>query len=299
MRRAALSLIALGTLALAGARAAGYVATRTAKSGKPLRWTDTNCVVMRPNSTGLREINDGSELGALARAIDNWRRATEHCGYLRLLTLAPRPDALPAFVRHGYNENVVFFVEQGWRHEPTATALTTVKYLSRPGRAGDGKILDADIEVNAEGFSFSTTGDPAAADLEAVLTHELGHVIGLDHPCDDGTADDDSRIDDAGQPIPRCLDAPPEMRATTMFNFAEPGEQQKRTPEADDARGFCETYPLSAAPPRCAPVDSRLAGGCALGPCSASSTSPAPLLLLLALVRRRSFRSAPPCYHDR
>jgi hypothetical protein len=53
-------------------------------------------------------------------------------------------------------------------------------------------------------------------DLEAVLTHELGHLIGLDHTPD--------------------FDA-------TMFAGYEPGTIDQRTLEEDDLLAACDAYP--------------------------------------------------------
>jgi len=44
----------------------------------------------------------------------------------------------------------------------------------------NGKISDADILVNPR-YRFSTTLDAGTFDLQSVITHELGHVLGCDH----------------------------------------------------------------------------------------------------------------------
>ena len=70
-----------------------------------------------------------------------------------------------------------------------ATGITTVFYVDH-GEPDDGTILDADVELNDINFTFvvePTTQQPRAgtevSDLENTLTHELGHVLGLDHTC--------------------------------------------------------------------------------------------------------------------
>ena len=42
-------------------------------------------------------------------------------------------------------------------------------------------ILDADIIFNAKNYQFSTDLSPGTFDVQGIATHEVGHLIGLDH----------------------------------------------------------------------------------------------------------------------
>ncbi len=161
-----------------------------------------------------------------------------------------------------------------------AAAITTIFYQA------DGTIVDADVELNQCNFTFvwlpSNTvardmgcGMPEQtmnSDLENTLTHELGHLQGLDHTCwDHVTAT--APLDDMGNPIPDCSDVlshnvPADeyqrIVQATMFNFASPGETIKRMPKTDDVNGICGIYPKAKDPMSCMrppPVDN----GCAIG----------------------------------
>jgi uncharacterized protein (TIGR03437 family) len=56
----------------------------------------------------------------------------------------------------------------------SAVALTLVAWVT------DGSIIDSDIILNPA-YGFSTTGAPNTTDLQAVLTHELGHALSANH----------------------------------------------------------------------------------------------------------------------
>ena len=67
-------------------------------------------------------------------------------------------------------------------YDPAALALTTVW-----ARASTGEIIDADIEINAVNNLWAdVVAHPELVDrhdLQNVLTHEIGHLLGLDHSC--------------------------------------------------------------------------------------------------------------------
>ena len=302
-RLALVPLLLLGAASPASAQVpqGTYVSSITKTSQTAVRWFNTNCIRLRPNANGSADIDDGSEIEAIRRAVDNWHRAVADCSYLRMAVLPPMPNAEAGFVGDGPNENVIVWVASEWEtsaspeRDPSAAAITTLSFVDKPGSSQDGRILDADIEVNGEFFSFATNGAAGRTDVENTITHELGHLMGLDHPCDDGQRDP-VPPDGDGNAIPSCFprsSVPAEMRELTMFNFAERGETLKRTPEGGDIRGICETYPTADDPGRCVDVDLS-SGGCRLVSLSLAERSARLCLaltlafVLLSLSRRRS-----------
>lgn len=113
----------------------------------------------------------------------------------------------------GANANVILFQDDKWRyHGPNDTlAKTTVTFDS-----DDGTILDADIEVNHAYNEFTIGDDAVVYDLESVLTHEIGHFLGLDHT--------------------------PDIFATMYAGYDE-GSIEQRTLELDDVDALCAVYP--------------------------------------------------------
>jgi predicted Zn-dependent protease len=72
--------------------------------------------------------------------------------------------------------NVIHWLHNWEDDRANEQGRTTVYWL------GD-KIIEADIRINAANFTFSVSEKPTsgAVDLEGLMVHELGHVIGLKH----------------------------------------------------------------------------------------------------------------------
>lgn len=180
-------------------------------------------------------------------------------------------------------------------YDPLALALTTVSASPHTG-----EIKDVDVEVNAHQRLWGDLvahpelldENPESQDLQNALTHEMGHLIGLDHTCyPPGAAQ--IPVDENGNPVPDCPEASAEVRATTMFPSADPGEVDKRTLEADDRMGLCDLYNVANDPHVCSPVSAPSSGGCSCAVRSGSASAAsvvAAAMLALAISRRRSRR---------
>jgi hypothetical protein len=135
----------------------------------------------------------------------------------------------------GGNANIVVFNDDSWASvdtgaDPEATlALTTVTYDKR-----NGAILDADIRVNGQNVLSTATPVPTNAyDLQSLISHEVGHFIGLSH---------------SPAPCPAARACP------TMRAVYPKGDDSFRTLEPDDVAGVCAVYPPGRnAPASCIP----------------------------------------------
>jgi len=264
----------------------GYVRT-TNGTGAPLAWA-SGCVYITYDAAGTTDIAGDAEFAVMDGVLANWRQVTQSCAYLEFVTEPP------AQLETVYDRvNVIKFREDRWCrpahgkdpeecYSGDAAALTTLFFVEDDGSDRNGEILDADIELNAVNFAISVDGVSLAtgckSDLAATLTHEVGHLMGLDHTCWIGSGD--RPVDDQGNPVPLCgplLSA--EVTEATMYNFQDCGETKKASPEADDIAGVCAIYPIADDPGSCARVPAP-GNGC----CSAGGEPGAGGLLCAALV---------------
>jgi hypothetical protein len=180
------------------------------------------------------------------------------------------------------NVSVLMFHDSGWPGNWDELGVTTPT-----GGVSTGSLVDADLELNSEGFDFSLTrGDASGYVLQDVLAHEMGHFLGLSHSNESGA-----------------------LMSTGYAELAV--SRELLTP--DDVAAICAIYPPGAPldcpePPPPSYDECQLAPGervnnCRLasmrhdeseGGCSAAASSPprgvaAPFILLLG-VFGRSFR---------
>ncbi|MBW2458904.1 MAG: matrixin family metalloprotease [Deltaproteobacteria bacterium] len=115
----------------------------------------------------------------------------------------------------GPNANVILIQDTKWEYKGVDNTLakTTVSYDTETG-----EILDSDIEMNHAYNEFTTGDDNVVYDLQSILTHEIGHFIGLDHTLD--------------------------YNATMNAGYQQ-GTTELRTLELDDIEGICAVYPPS------------------------------------------------------
>ncbi|NOK02651.1 MULTISPECIES: myxosortase-dependent metalloprotease, MXAN_2677/MXAN_2678 family [unclassified Myxococcus] len=257
-----------------------------------LFWT-SNRVVWNQSTYGNPDTAGDSEFDAIRASFQSWQNIFAECGNLTLVE-GPRVDERQVgYRRQGDNTNLVLFrtrdcnsvapasdacwdddtcanTHDCWDDDDNTIAITLTTYDER-----SGIIYDSDISFNAARFSFTTanggtcfppvTTHCVATDVQNTATHEVGHLIGLDH-----------------------------TRATgsTMNPSAPPGEVSKRVVDSG-SRGFvCDAYPQGQASQSCLhPVTSidlgPKAGGCSVAGPGGALSLVAVWSLWLARRRRR------------
>jgi len=307
MRRAvAGALLAAGAIMAAAVPARAYVRYMTSEN-MPFYWANP-CVGVIAYPAGLAGMMPADQvMNAASAAGDAWSAGQNDTALV--IQVASTTGPSPGAKYDG--QNSLIFDETSWcsandtspcDYDPAALAITTV--LAR----GSGAIVDADIEVNAKNFTWadvdllpSSGHGMDVQDLQNALTHEMGHLIGLDHPCYLAGATTQARAtDNLGNPVPECADAPPAVMESTMYPSAVPGDTSKRTLAADDQLAVTQIYPSSLAtsiPPMCAkptPLANR-DSGCAVAGDDRGAGAALTFVVAAMMVaaRRRGQRAAP------
>ncbi len=193
--------------------------TQCVLTGTPLSWR-SGCItvnVQRDAAPAARISLEAAE-ASVTRAFDSWLSAD--CNGVRpsLEVKLGEPVTCDAseYSKVNHNANIVIFREGVWPYEggEDALGITRVRFDLEDN---PGELWDADIEVNAVTEPLSV-GDPTPneVDLDSLLTHEVGHLLGFGHTLD---------------------------VASTMIAGYSTGSVALRTPSADDLSGMCAAYP--------------------------------------------------------
>jgi hypothetical protein len=282
-----------------------FVRTGPTKAGHYLFW-ESGCIFVNAASEGTKQLPATTVDADIDQAIATWNDDTMSCSYM----VMKNAGKLDNHEVGRDNVNIIKFRDVSWCrpaigddparcYAHSAAGITTAVFVDDGTSSRDGAIVDADVEINGVDFSISDKGMtlgtlPCDAELLNTLTHELGHVHGLEHPC--LAPGDPPRTDDQGNPVPSCsatTDA--KITEATMYNFQDCGETKKETLSDDDINAICTIYPKGDDPHSCKAV-----GASDGGICSVSEGRPEGPIVSLLLVgvaaglagRKKSRRAA-------
>ena len=208
-----------------------------------LRWNERT-LTYRVAAKNARGRPTDEEVAAVYRAFATWEAASDRCSDLlfvpgrRLDSAVTANDGQTAVLfRDRQCEGLVPLNDPCWTdlscgnqygcwgHGDSPMALTTSTYS-----ASTGELQDADIELNGASFVLSTVDAPAcddahqsvscvANDVQGTLTHEIGHMLGLDHT---------------------------DAIGSTMEATSHVGSTSKRLVDSGSACFLCSVYPAGA-----------------------------------------------------
>jgi len=168
-----------GLVALASNVFASYTVVPGKAEPQQLRWKDGTVTIAI--STSFSDINtgikDGSDVAAAIRnSLLRWENAAdikftiEATDARNVSPAGLAGDGVSLITIAASPENVLLFAK-----DPLAESARTRVFYN-----GRGFITESDIVLNPY-QQFSTDGTAGTFDLEATLTHEIGHLLGLRH----------------------------------------------------------------------------------------------------------------------
>jgi hypothetical protein len=197
-----------------------------ARTGAPLHWSALP-IVFRFSSQRPASILREEARAAIRSAFHRWSDAL--CGTeqrrtsLRFEEGEDVAEDKPLVAGGRASEPFgIYFRDRGWPYEgkeDSTLAQTNTLYGKK-----SGLIEYSDIEINTGASRFSTKEEGPGIDLQAVITHEVGHYIGIAH------SDDPSSI-----MVPSYCDQ--------VENRCEKGKIAARRLSDDDLAAVCTLFP--------------------------------------------------------
>jgi MYXO-CTERM domain-containing protein len=183
----------------------------------PLWWA-SSCVSFDVQQAASKDVTFDQADAAWTAAFAAWSGATCAGGTTPSITghdLGAVACSEVGYQQDAANQHVLVFRDGAWPYPngDLTIALTTVNY-----DRNTGEIFDADIEINSGQHKVlvTTAPSPGTFDLQAVLTHETGHFLGLAHSPD---------------------------ASAVMFPSDEGSDTKKRMLATDDVSAICTAYP--------------------------------------------------------
>jgi MYXO-CTERM domain-containing protein len=204
----AAAVVAVGAVVLV---ASGFTVVKDPDVAEPIVWP-SNTVTVVVHNAGTGDVTDGSDIEAVQRALEAWSADCADFSFTYGGTTGTTSAS-------NDGTNLIVWRENG---DPALSGAVATAIRRRNTSGAADRWSDVDILMNGrdqDGFRWSTQGHPQRFDVGHVVTHELGHLLGLQHA------------------------ANPEA---TMYYGGTRGHTYGRTLHPDDIAGLCFLYPAGA-----------------------------------------------------
>ncbi len=243
---------AIAVLAALADPAAAYQLKQSA-TGIPLRWDGQPIEI-------VIAVDDAPGKGGARKAAEAITAAFAAWDVPFAITLTEQHGTPPAAIAND-GRNVVRFITDHWDPAWGSDALAITLTSHDPAT---GRITGADILINAVRHRWTAEACEAEYDLQNVVTHEIGHFLGLAHEPVDTEA--------------------------TMYASSGRCERKKRDLAGDDIAAVAYVY--GELPPPYSPLVDQSSFGCAAAAGSRHDGVAGALVLLAALLLGWSWRRA-------
>lgn len=215
---------------LLGGMSSAHAFTLITYDGVPARWAENKDIVVEIDTDFHPYIdehgcdNAGSctnMMQVVENAFDAWKDVSKTD--IRLSRVLSKDIA---GTPHFDGKNQIKVYTQGWNNlpfnPPSSALAVTISTYQDPNT-----IVDSDIFFNAENFAWAVVDSDQERnvyDVQNVLTHEIGHFLGLDHTSENSGENQNEYVD------------------ATMFFASSPGETFRRNLGSLDELGIRHLY---------------------------------------------------------
>ncbi|HEX8491734.1 MAG TPA: matrixin family metalloprotease [Pyrinomonadaceae bacterium] len=180
MRRLLTALVLVSTTLLSAVHVRSYT-LQTTEGATPaqISWKTRRITVTLSSSLSAppANIKPGSDVyGAVRRALAHWAEAAN----VQFVEATSKAESISAPTSGGDGVSLITVAHTPENAAPFAGTSSEASGRTRIFYTESGHITEADIALNPT-QQFSTDGTLGTYDLEATLTHEIGHLLGLDH----------------------------------------------------------------------------------------------------------------------